>query len=202
MPAQQASHQNLPIERTVFTTERLVLRAPRDADAEALVSLLNDIEMVRYTEFLPFPYTLADAHDFITAQKEPDANGIQNALFACIGHEDGEIIGCTGYRGSKPPNMEIGYWVGHDHWGKGYAGEMAAAALDHAFNTLGARQVTADAVSANAASQRVLKRLGFIDRGQTTCATRMLGDQPARHHVHTAASWHAARQVITLGDGS
>ena len=53
-----AATQTRPADQAVLTTERLDLRPPRDGDAHALVGLLNDIDMVRYTEHLPHPYTL------------------------------------------------------------------------------------------------------------------------------------------------
>jgi ribosomal protein L27 len=187
---------------TVLRTARLVLRAPRKEDAPALVAMLNDVEMVRYTEFLPHPYTLDDAHQFIAGQSQPNAHGIQDAFLACMGDSDGSAIGCVGYRGSTPPDMEIGYWVGRAHWGEGFAREMTEVALDHAFTMLGAVRVTAEAVAVNAASLRVLARLGFTNEGDSTCQTRMLGDQPARRYAMTAHQWASLRQGHARGASS
>ena len=197
-----AATQTRPADQAVLRTERLTLRPPRDGDAHALVGLLDDIDVVRYTEHLPHPYTLKDARAFITAQRHPGGHGIQDARMACLGDPDGEVVGSVGYRGSAPPEMEIGYWVGQRFWGRGYAREIAAAALDHAFEVLGAQRITADAVAANAASHRVLTALGFVDEGETTCATRALGDQPALRRSHTATSWREARARLTGGGRS
>ena len=54
----------------------------------------------------------------------------------------------------------------------------------------------------NAASHRVLTALGFVDEGETTCATRVLADQPALRRSHTATSWREARARLAGGGRS
>jgi 8-oxo-dGTP diphosphatase len=187
---------------SMLRTERLVLRAPQLEDARALVDLLNEVEMVRYTAFLPHPYTLDDAFHFIEAQSQPTADHIQDAFLGCLGTPDGPVIGCVGYRGSTPPDMEIGYWVGRAHWGQGFAREMVATALDHAFTGLGAVRITAEAVAENESSLQVLNKLGFTNIGDSTCGTVVLGDQPARHYAMTASQWASLRQRHIQGRSS
>lgn len=46
-------------------------------------------------------------------------------------------------------------------WGRGYAGEASAAVLRHAFKELGLERVVADVDEPNAASIRVLEKLGM-----------------------------------------
>ena len=56
-------------ERTpaVLETERLVLRAPRPNDAEALARLINDRRIAVNTARIPYPYSVEDADQFIAA---------------------------------------------------------------------------------------------------------------------------------------
>ena len=57
--------------------------------------------------------------------------------------------------------VELGYALLPEHWGKGYATEGSAGALDHARAVLGLGDVVAFALVTNAASLGVMRRLGF-----------------------------------------
>ena len=56
---------------------------------------------------------------------------------------------------------EIGYMIGYDHWGNGYATEAARAILDFAFEGLQLHRIYAEALSENVASRRVLEKIGM-----------------------------------------
>ena len=157
-PAQTLPESALP----VLETERLLLRAPRLSDAEALASLINDRRIAENTATVPHPYTLADAKTFIaSANKTADAGSF------LITARDGTLLGGCGVgslRGdgslrSGPP--EIGYWIGVPFWGNGYATEAARAALDFAFAELGHDAIRGAARVSNPASRRVLEKCGF-----------------------------------------
>src|SRR3546814_4653288 len=63
--------------------------------------------------------------------------------------EDGAFLGFCGLKFADDPagtiggEFEIGWRFREDSWGRGYAREAAAAALDHAFGPLGAKRVYA-----------------------------------------------------------
>ena len=57
--------------------------------------------------------------------------------------------------------MEIGWRLGADHWGHGYATEGARAALAFAFEVLGLEEIVSFTVPANARSRRVMERIGM-----------------------------------------
>lgn len=54
-----------------IATNRLVLRPQVESDIGALMSGLNDYEVVRYLTVVPFPYILDDAQSWIARQKPP-----------------------------------------------------------------------------------------------------------------------------------
>ena len=56
---------------------------------------------------------------------------------------------------------ELGYWLGVDHWGKGYATEALHAVIDYAFTDLDHAALQAGARVTNPASRRVLEKCGF-----------------------------------------
>ena len=60
----------------------------------------------------------------------------------------------------------LGYMVDEDHRGQGYATEMLAAVLDHAFDGLGLRRICASTWTWNHPSWKLLSRLGFSREGR------------------------------------
>ena len=153
--------------RTVLRTERLILRAPRLADATAITALVNDRRIAENTSRIPHPYTLEDAEAFIAFAQ----GGGEFALLATL--HDGTIVGGCGIgqlRGGVP---EIGYWFGVAYWARGYATEAARALLDHAFTALGYDLLHAGARVSNPASRHVLEKCGYEWTGvvlQRVCA--------------------------------
>ena len=63
------------------------------------------------------------------------------------------------------PRAEIGYILGREHWGQGYAGEAQRRVIDFAFDEVGLHRLEADTHPDNAASARSLERLGFKREG-------------------------------------
>ena len=59
------------------------------------------------------------------------------------------------------PAVEVGWRLARDHWGRGYAPEGAAAALDHAFGPAGLPAVVSITTPANLPSRRVMEKLGM-----------------------------------------
>ena len=60
---------------------------------------------------------------------------------------------------------ELGYVLGRAHWGRGLMHEALGALLDRAFGAMALRRLEAEVDVRNAASARVLQRLGFTREG-------------------------------------
>ncbi|RDV04274.1 GNAT family N-acetyltransferase [Undibacter mobilis] len=138
----------------VLETERLVMRAPRLADAKAVSMLAADRRIAENTARIPHPYRLTDAENFIATANKPGGECVylitrdKSVVGACsIAQQDGAA--------------EIGYWLGIEHWGKGYATEAVHALVDYAFTDLGYDALHAGARVTNPASRRVLEKCGF-----------------------------------------
>jgi len=155
----------------VLETERLILRAPRFEDAEAIATLVNDRRIAENTLRIPHPYALADAQAFLTAANTGDgeiAFLISTHVTTALGttalgatNLGATVLGCCGIAKLDGHTPEIGYWLGVPFWGKGYATEAARAVIDHAFGELGYDTLLAGARVSNPASRRVLQKCGF-----------------------------------------
>jgi RimJ/RimL family protein N-acetyltransferase len=135
-------------------TERLFLRAPCREDTAAIARLANDMRIAVNTARLPHPYRVEDAEEFIAAATRKEGE----ASFAIT--LERTLIGVCGVD-PRADGPEIGYWLGVDHWGQGYATEAARALIDHAFGELGYEALQAGARVSNPASRRVLEKCGF-----------------------------------------
>lgn len=150
IPSQSFREASIP----VLETERLAMRAPRLADAKAVSMLAGDRRIAENTARIPHPYRLTDAENFIAAANKPGGECVylitrdKTVIGACsIAQQDGAA--------------EIGYWLGIEHWGKGYATEAVHALVDYAFTDLGHTALHAGARVTNPASRRVLEKCGF-----------------------------------------
>ena len=96
-------------------------------------------------------------------------------LYTTIRQHDGAVIGRVGIliwnsetwepttraQASGPTEVEVGYTLGRDYWGQGYATEAAGAVRDFALNGLGAERVIALIIHGNTASENVARKLGL-----------------------------------------
>jgi RimJ/RimL family protein N-acetyltransferase len=139
----------------VLETERLVLRAPRLEDAKAVVTLASDRRVAENTARIPHPYRQADADEWITGVA---AGAFKETFLITL---DGAPIGACGLDMRDAPTPELGYWLGAQYWGHGFATEAARAVIDHAFEQLEHDALQAGARVSNPASRRVLEKCGF-----------------------------------------
>ncbi|MDP1630684.1 MAG: GNAT family N-acetyltransferase [Caulobacter sp.] len=144
-------------------TRRLSLRPPRPEDAPRLARLCDDLDIVRMTSTMPWPYGLDDARSFIamTAMADPRSD----AAFL-IELDDQGVVGGLGFSTGEAGRASVGYWVGRAWQGRGLASEALVGAMDWAARCWRKRVVAAVHFSDNPASGRVLCRAGFLYTGQ------------------------------------
>ena len=84
-----------------------------------------------------------------------------------IEKKDGTHVGELCFKGiTEEGTAEIGYGIAEDYQGCGYATEAVSALVDWALKQPGVSCVTAETEENNIASQRVLKKSGFIPMGE------------------------------------
>ena len=144
-------------------TPRLRLRTPLDRDVRDIVYLANDKEIARNTTGVPHPYSIHHGMAFIAMVNltDPDVD-----LPLLVEHRSLGPAGMVGLHRRDEPWSEIGYWLGRDFWGQGIATEAADALLDWAYRIRGDRVVSSGHFADNAASGRVLEKLGFLYTGE------------------------------------
>ena len=140
---------------SVVATERLTLRRPTLADVRTIAHLANDRRVAENTRRLPHPYSQDDAVEFVRATA---ALGSETVFL--IEHDTGPV-GMVGIDRSTPDNAELGYWLGVEHWGQGFATEAARGAIDFFFEEFEDDHLYAGARVTNPASRKVLEKCGF-----------------------------------------
>ncbi|MDT8759500.1 GNAT family N-acetyltransferase [Sphingomonas psychrotolerans] len=143
-----------PRPTPVLETARLRLRPGGAADAEALHSAFADPELMRWWSNAPhvsIEQTRADL-----AQQAPEWRRWIVTL-----KDDDRAIGFVAAGEKRQGNVsEIGYLLRREYWGTGIATEAVTCVIDRLF-VEGQRRVFADTDPDNAASRRLLERLGF-----------------------------------------
>lgn len=151
--------------KSILTTQRLLLRRFGEGDVPAVTRLADDITIYRNTLKIPHPYTETDARLWLSIQKEQTRTGT-GVVFAITGKDDGLLMGACGMElVADHRRGELGYWLGRDYWGKGYATEAAAAVVGWGFETLGLARISAARFSDNPTSGRVLEKIGMAREG-------------------------------------
>ena len=143
-------------------SERLFLRPAWPEDWEELLSRVADEAVVKNLAKAPWPYTAEDARWF--ASQPQDQRLPHFFITLPTSAEPARLIGCVGLA-QDGDSVELGYWLGREHWGKGYASEAARAVISVA-RVLGHRRLVAGHFADNPASGRVLRKVGFRPTGQ------------------------------------
>lgn len=80
---------------------------------------------------------------------------------------DGPLIGCVGLRDIdlEHQQAELGFWIGREWWGRGYAREAAAAMVQFGFDSLGLNRICAHHMVRNPAAGKVLQAVGMRQEG-------------------------------------
>jgi RimJ/RimL family protein N-acetyltransferase len=113
---------------------------------------------------VPCPNPMVAVEGFILIMQARAALGTDH-VFA-IDLPGSGAIGCIGAHGASPNGpFEVGYYVGRDWWGSGYATEAATAVTNY-MQAQGAAGLQAGHFLDNPASGRVLEKSGFVATGE------------------------------------
>lgn len=148
-------------------TDRLIVRPWTPADRSAFHALTEDPAVMEYVHG-GLPYSEEEVDEWFTRQARQLAQD-DVCMGALIEKSSGRLVGITGTQPlGSTGDLEIGWWLARDVWGKGYATEAGGAAMRHVLETLGRPRVVAIIHPDNEPSKRVVARLGFHYEAQYT----------------------------------
>lgn len=150
-----------------LTTDRLILREFQPSDWPAVLAYQSDERYLRYYAWTGRTPEAVQAfvRMFLEQQQAQPRTRFQLAVTL---KADGRLIGNCGVRLDAPGSAtgNIGYELDPDYWGRGYATEAARAIVHFGFAELRLRRIWAECVAENAASARVLEKLGMRQEGR------------------------------------
>ncbi len=143
----------------MFETERLFLRKLQDYDVDEIFKMRSDEEIMR---FIRTPQT--EREESLHWIKMISARWDNEKIGFCgvIEKETKEFVGWCGlWKLVETNEIEVGYAIKKEFWGKGYATEAAQVCLKYGFEELNLEKIVAVAFPENEPSQNVMKRLGM-----------------------------------------
>jgi [ribosomal protein S5]-alanine N-acetyltransferase len=161
-----ADKEETPVPATpVLETERLILRPISNDDLAATHRVFDDPAVRRYL-WDDRPVSLEDTASVVQASaRDFSERGV--GLFGVRLRGAEELVGLCGLRWEDGiGDMEIIYCLLPELWGRGLATEAAEACLRFAFEGARLERVMAGADEPNAASLRIIEKLGmrFVGR--------------------------------------
>jgi RimJ/RimL family protein N-acetyltransferase len=193
-----------PLFGLVLRTPRLELRLPSLEQLAALAELAGQgvhdrAEMpflVPWTDLPPGPRgrSVMQYQWRQWGELSPERWTLEFAVLA-----GGEPVGIQGVGGTEfavTREVHTGSWLGRRHHGRGIGTEMRAAVLHLAFAGLGADWAVSSALSGNAASIGVSRKLGYADDGISVQAVR--GQRRTDHRFRIDRQTWAARQTVPV----
>lgn len=151
--------------KSIVETKRYILREILESDVDGLFAVDSDPEVNRYLGNKPVKDKEQQLNIIKFIRQQYIDNGI--GRWAIIDKNTNEFIGWTGLKwitepiNNKKHYFDLGYRLNQKHWGKGIATETALASLEYAFNSLNADKVIGIADCENAASNRILQKVGM-----------------------------------------
>jgi RimJ/RimL family protein N-acetyltransferase len=150
----------------VLETERLTMRGFGDVDLDELAAITADSEVTRWV-----------GDDNGLTREETwrrmaywvghwELRGF--GQWALIERETGRLVGRAGLlRPEAWPGIEVGWLVGREHWGRGFAPEAGRASIEWGREELGLKHIISLIEDDNHRSARVAEKLGMSVEGRT-----------------------------------
>lgn len=174
-------------------TPHLLLRPFRPEDEDALFQLWNDPHLRRYLwDDQAVPREVV-REQIALSERDFRERGFGEFVLSPV-ERPGEVIGFRGLRRiDESDDVELLYGLHRSHWGRGLATEAARAVLHFGFERVGLEDIFAGADFDNAASIRVMERLGMSFDGERRVGPRALPATYYRLRRTQAAAGRLAR---------
>ena len=138
----------------IINTERLTLKKIEQKDLKILINHLNNWNVVKWLVNVPYPYRLIDAERWLdkSSKEELALNIYLKSIL---------IGGITINKRTSNNTPVLGYWIGEEYWGKGYAIEACNSLISYFFSNHSGNKLYASHMLKNEKSKKILLNLGF-----------------------------------------
>ena len=157
-------------------SKRLKFRLFESKDKERLIELLNDKEVSKWTERIPFPYK--EKHAVWWINNKPK----NNYVYAIVKKDENCLIGGT----NITTKGEIGCWIGRNYWNLGFATETIELIKKFGFEKLQLKKIWAATRIENEKVFRLMEKTGFIRVNDRPYYVEGIGDTKVRPHFELA----------------
>ena len=142
----------------IINTERLTLKKIEKKDLKILINHLNNWNVVKWLVNVPYPYTLTDAETWLdkSSKEELALNIYLKSIL---------IGGITIDKRTTNNSPVLGYWIGEEYWGKGYALEACNFLIRYFFSNHSGNILYASHMLKNEKSKKIILSLGFKEIG-------------------------------------
>lgn len=149
-------------DRQMLETDRLTLRPWQESDAAALYQLARHPEVGPAAGWPPHTSVAHSREVIRTVFAAPEIYAVvlrgTDCLVGCCGLLFGDDINTARRHDGE---AEIGYWIGREYWGRGFAPEAVEALTEHCFGALRIPALWISFREGNDKSRRVAEKCGF-----------------------------------------
>lgn len=182
-------------------TDRLILREFTMADAPELHRLAESREVARMMLHHPHPYEEGMADEWISGLRSLFESG-KGTTFALVLRQEGGLVGTVSLYTKAPDGTAVlgeegtgllAFWLGVPYWNKGYAAEAVTEVVRYGFEERGLQRIRANHFGTNAASGKVLRKVGMSHASTRPNYYEKWGNAEDREeYVLQARDWRAS----------
>ena len=135
-------------------TNNLIIKKPSEKHLKSLIKELNNWNISKWLIEVPYPYTVDDAKYWVKKSKQDQYSFniyLKNKL----------IGGLSLSNQRENSKWELGYWIGEEYWGNGYAIEACENLISYFFSNTNNSIIYASHMKDNIKSKKIIIKLGF-----------------------------------------
>jgi len=135
-------------------TDNLVIKKPSEKHLNSLIKELNNWNISKWLIEVPYPYSIDDAKYWVKKTKQD-----QYSLNIYLKNK---LIGGVSLSNQRENSKwELGYWIGEEYWGNGYAIEACENLISYFFSNTNNSIIYASHMKDNIKSKKIIINLGF-----------------------------------------
>ena len=137
-----------------LNTNNLIIRKPSEEHLNALIKELNNWNISQWLINVPYPYSIDDGKSWL---KKTENNDYSFNIFL-----KNKLIGGVSLSNLRENSKwELGYWIGEEYWGNGYAIEACENLISYFFSNTNNSIIYASHMKDNIKSKKIIIKLGF-----------------------------------------